>query len=115
MQKAFRSKKINNVADTVNGFTTGDNNTFLRLWYEVSNEQINLTAGSHEDAQNSEKKWFPYNKGGSYRKWYGNNDYLINWLNNGAEIKAYGHLVPRSLKYMFLSVITIGKRRTFHG
>ena len=112
MKNAFSSKRIIDVADTVNGFTTGNNDKFLRLWTEVSYETINTCATSHENAQKSKKKWFPYNKGGSYRKWYGNNDYLINWFNNGAEIKAYGHLVPRSMKYMFMESITWSKVST---
>ena len=54
-------------------------------------------------------KWFPYNKGGDFRKWYGNNEYLINYGNDGEEIKAYGHLVPRSLKYQFRESVTWNK------
>lgn len=55
------------------------------------------------------KKWFPYNKGGEYRRWYGNQNYLINWLGDGKEIKKYGHLVPRSLNYMFFESISWSK------
>ena len=55
------------------------------------------------------EKWFPYNKGGAFRKWYGNNDFVINWYNNGFDIKAYGHLVPRSLKYQCKKSISWSK------
>lgn len=55
------------------------------------------------------KKWFPYNKGGEYHKWYGNQDYVINWMLDGKEIKKYGHLVPRSLTYMFFESISWSK------
>lgn len=70
------------------GMRTGDNNRFLRLWYEVSSEKLGLS----EDARTS-KKWYPYNKGGEYRKWYGNLEYVVNWENDGEEIKANTRLV----------------------
>ena len=54
-------------------------------------------------------KWFPYNKGGDYRKWYGNNDYVLNWGNEGEDVKAYGHLVPRSMKFQFKESVTWNK------
>jgi len=60
------------------GIDTGDNNKFLRLWYEVDRKKCFVP-----------NKWIPYNKGGSYRKWYGNNDYVVNWQNDGAEVKAF--------------------------
>ena len=66
-----------------NGMKTGDNERFLRLWWEVKNSSVNYGAKSADDAYNSGKKYFPYNKGGEYRKWYGNNDYLIDWQNRG--------------------------------
>ncbi len=97
----FQNKKIGDYGDANNGFTTGDNNLFLRYWYEVDSSNIQFGASSIEDAKNSRCRWFPYNKGGAFRKWYGNNDYVINWHNDGAEIKAYGHLVPRSMGYQF--------------
>lgn len=107
--KTFDNKKIGDFGDANNGFTTGDNNLFLRLWHEVLINNINFSALTHEDAEASRKKWFPYNKGGAFRKWYGNNDYVLNWGNNGAEIKAYGHLVPRSMKYQFWRSISWSK------
>lgn len=105
----FDGKKIGDFGNANNGFTTGDNNLFLRLWYEVLVNKVNFTASSHDEAEASHKKWFPYNKGGSFRKWYGNNDFVINWENNGAEIKSYGHLVPRSMKYQFRRSISWSK------
>ncbi len=68
------------------GFKTGDNEKFLRLWWECSNSDINLVAATKEDAVLSSKKWFPYNKGGAFRKWYGNNEYLLNYENGGEEV-----------------------------
>lgn len=68
------------------GLQTGDNGRFLRLWYEVSACRSNLTATSREDAEASGARWFPYNKGGSFRKWWGNQNHLINWENDGKEV-----------------------------
>lgn len=102
-------KQLSTIATTNNGFTTGDNNKFLRLWYEVPANSIKLDCSSFDETKNSDKKWFPYNKGGDFRKWYGNNDYLINWYRDGKDIKDYGHLVPRSMKYQFHESITWNK------
>ena len=71
------------------GLATGDNNKFLRLWSEVSIENVKLNSNSREESLNSDFKWFPYNKGGEFRKWFGNNDYIINWENNGYELKKF--------------------------
>ena len=69
-----------------NGMKTGDNGTFLRLWWEVQNAKVKTDAHSAEEAIQSKRKWFPYNKGGEARKWYGNNDYVVNWENGGEHI-----------------------------
>ena len=71
------------------GMATSDNNRFLRLWFEVSQENSFYEAYDLDSAKNSKRKWFAYNKGGSYRKWYGNADYVVNWENDGAEMKAF--------------------------
>ena len=71
------------------GMATTNNNLFLRLWHEVNSADMYLHAKNKEEALNSKCKWFPYNKGGDYRKWYGNNDYLVNWKDDGADIKRY--------------------------
>ncbi len=104
----FNANKLEAFASTNNGFTTGDNNRFLRLWFEVSVDKICFNNPSFESL-NKYSKWFPYNKGGDYRKWYGNNDYVLNWGDNGSEIKGYGHLVPRSMKYQFKESVTWNK------
>lgn len=106
---AFGNKKMDSFASTNNGFTTGDNNLFLRLWPEVAFKKIDFTNPSIAALRSNNAKWFPYNKGGDFRRWYGNNDYLINYGNDGAEIKAYGHLVPRSLKYQFKESVSWNK------
>ena len=66
---------------------TANNDLFLRLWYEVNETKIGWGKKNITEALDSRMKWFPYNKGGDYRKWYGNNDYLVNWSNDGYEIK----------------------------
>lgn len=68
------------------GMRTGNNTRFLRQWYEVSSVNTNLINASIESTQQN-ITWVPYNKGGSFRRWYGNYDYVVNWLNNGNEIK----------------------------
>lgn len=72
---------------TTTGLNTGDNDRFVRLWHEVSFDRVGLGCESLEDARKSGKTWFPYNKGGGHRKWYGNQAYLLNWSNDGRELK----------------------------
>lgn len=105
----FNNTKIGDLGSANNGFTTGNNNLFLRLWYEVAFDNISFNSDSKEEALESQKKWFPYNKGGAFRKWYGNNDYLLNWYLDGKDIKGYGHLVPRSMNYQFRECISWSK------
>ena len=78
---------LGKVAQVKQGLATSDNNRFLREWYEVDIHKTLLNSSSVEESKNSNVKWFPYNKGGEFRKWYGNNDYIVNWENNGHEIK----------------------------
>lgn len=77
------------VARPRQGLATADNERFLRLWFEVSSSRSYLTATSREDADASGARWFPHNKGGSFRKWWGNQDYLVNWEDDGREIQEY--------------------------
>lgn len=69
------------------GLTTGDNNRFLRFWFEVTLSSISFQTNSMEETEKSNFTWYPMTKGGEYRKWYGNNEYVVNWKNNGEEIK----------------------------
>ena len=69
------------------GMSTTDNNRFLRRWFEVAQGDTKLDAKSHLAATQSRKKWFPYKKGGNFRKWHGNDEYVLNWMNDGEEIK----------------------------
>lgn len=79
-------KSLGNIALARNGMKTGENGRFVRLWWEVEVEKFNSTANDWKIASSSGAKWFPYNKGGEFRKWYGNNDCIVNWQNEGDEI-----------------------------
>ena len=68
---------------------TSDNNRFLRMWFEIENNTLGLSCGSSEEALAIHKKWYPYNKGGEFRKWYGNIEYVINYEDDGFEVKEY--------------------------
>lgn len=83
----FSVQKISQIATTREGMTTADNERFLREWYEVSLGKIGVGIKSVEESISSGYKWYPYNKGGSNRKWYGNNDLVVNWYNDGMEIR----------------------------
>lgn len=79
----MEGKPLGEIAKPRKGIDTGFNERFLRHWHEIS---MHCTSWSLLDSKQT--KWFPYNKGGDYRKWYGNRDYVVNWLNDGCEIKA---------------------------
>lgn len=81
----FKNKNLNDEAVFRTGMKTGDNDRFLRLWFEISNILLKTDSKNNLDAMQSQKKWFPYNKGGQFRKWYGNLDYVMNFYNNGYE------------------------------
>ena len=93
--------RVDTFAFPKQGLATADNNRFLRLWFEVSIDNIGLGYKNAEDAEESCKKWFPYNKGGGFKKWYGNNEYVINWENNGSELRNFKGSVIRSPQYYF--------------
>jgi type II restriction/modification system DNA methylase subunit YeeA len=82
-----KSPSLGEVADARQGLATADNNRFLRLWQEVNIQRISFGIENREQAQLSGKKWFPYNKGGDFKKWYGNQDYIVNWEQDGLEIR----------------------------
>ena len=96
MLKAFDEyNSLGMVSEPRQGLITGDNDRFLREWYEVENTKLN-------------KKWFVYNKGGEFRKWYGNNDLVVNWENEGHEIITLVNPVtgrqksrPQNVRYYF--------------
>lgn len=83
------SEKLGDVGDAKQGLATADNDRFLRLWNEVDYKRIGYGMSNSTEALESKKKWFPYNKGGEKRKWYGNQEFLVNWENDGYEIRNF--------------------------
>ena len=112
---AFKGSTLRDLATPKVGLQTGENNKFIRLWHEVSYQKIYFLAHSIDDAKKSGFKWFPYNKGGDYRKWYGNNDYIVNWENDGFDIKHFkndkGKLRsrPQNTEYYFRHCVSWSK------
>lgn len=84
--ESFSGQLISDVASPRQGMATGENNRFLRMWSEVSIDKCGFNMQTRDEALKSQKKWFPYNKGGDFRKWYGNNEYFVNWEKDGEEI-----------------------------
>jgi len=107
-----KNKKLGEVGEAKQGLATADNNRFLRLWNEVSFSKIGYNISNSQEALESKKKWFPFNKGGEFRKWYGNQEYLVNWENDGYEIKNFydekGKLRsrPQNTEYYFKESVT---------
>ena len=80
---------IEDVLETRNGMSTTNNNLFLKMWFEPCIEKCGFGSFTATSAKESSKKWFRYNKGGEFRRWYGNNDYVVNWENDGEKLKKY--------------------------
>ena len=78
-----KGELLGNLTVPRNGMKTGDNNRFIKFWWEIDYTLFNYHAKNVLEAMNSSKIYFPYNKGGKARKWYGNNDYVVNWANGG--------------------------------
>ena len=109
-----KNQKLGDIGEAKQGLATADNNRFLRLWNEVNYTKIGYNMPNSQEALESKKKWFPYNKGGEFRKWYGNQEYLVNWENDGYEIKNFydekGKLRsrPQNTEYYFKESISWG-------
>ena len=100
----FKSDKpLSAYTEPRQGFATGDNNRFLRNWWEPSIAKSNL-----DGTLDKSKKWYPCNKGGGFRKWFGNNELVVNWANDGIEIKSFGGSVIRNPQYYFRKGMTWG-------
>lgn len=111
----FNSKTIKQFGTLAQGLITGDINRFTRLWHEINNNSFVGSATSSLDVIAHGGKWIPYNKGGAYRKWCGNDEYVVNWENDGFEIKHFvdekGKLRsrPQGADHYFKEVITWSK------
>lgn len=107
-----QEQPLSKFASPKQGMATGDNSRFVRLWYEVKHKNIGFEYRNSISAKNSGFKWFPYNKSGDFRKWYGNNEFIVNWYNDGYEIKHYtndtGKLLsrPQNTQYYFQKGLT---------
>ena len=108
-------KRMDSIVEPKVGLQTGENNQFIRLWWEIDKTKMENHATSITDSINSEKKWFPYNKGGAFRRWYGNYDYVVNWENDGQEIRNFvddkgkQRSRPQNTDYYFREAITWSK------
>lgn len=106
------AKPLSMIAPPKQGLATADNNTYLRLWFEPVISKIGFGMHSCEEAEKSGLKWFPYNKGGAFRRWYGNRDYVVNWEEDGREIKNFKdengkvRSRPQNLAFYFRPSIT---------
>ncbi len=114
--KCFDGAVLSDFADTKTGMQTCDNNRFLRLWFEVDIQKECLHNANEKTTVETDVKWIPYNKGGDFRKWYGNQDYVLNWQHDGEEAKAYAvslyKCVTRTIKnipYFYRETISWSK------
>ena len=111
----FKGKTISQIGTLAQGLITGDVNRFTRFWYEVNIQSFIGSATKASDVIELKRKWVPYNKGGAYRKWRGNDEYIVNWANDGFEIKHFvddkGKLRsrPQGVDHYFKEVITLSK------
>lgn len=97
---SFTEKKLSDIGITRRGLQTGDKDKFIRYWHECSYQTIDTSLPSKSEAKTSLKKWFPFNNGGDYRKWFGNLDLVVNWENNGKTIKSYSKsIIPSESLY----------------
>lgn len=109
IQEIFTSNlALSAVASPCVGLQTADNARFLRLWFEPSYSRIGIGCENAALAARSQKKWFPYNKGGSFRRWYGNQEFVVNWEEDGKEIKEYKGAVIRNPTFYFKSSASWG-------
>lgn len=96
--KSFESPKIGDFVLARNGMKTGDNGNFVRLWWEPNIKKEVFDAKNAKNAVESKGRWFPYNKGGEYRKWYGNNDCVVNWENAGERVIGRAKIEKRNVQ-----------------
>lgn len=101
-----RNLALSAVCKPTQGLATADNARFLRYWHEVNLEKIGFGMKSAEEAKESGLKWFPYNKGGNQRRWYGNQTHVVNWENDGEEIKSFKGAVIRNPDCYFKSSLS---------
>lgn len=91
----LRAKPLSEYAKVRKGLITSDNARFLRFWHEINNDKMGVNNTNLQEAQDSKKKWFPIVKGGNFRKWYGNYDYVVNYEDDGLELKAWVEILTK--------------------
>lgn len=107
MRGAFANNSpISAIASVKQGMSSADNARFTREWWEVAHNHIGLGFESREAAKASKRKWFPYNKGGAFRKWYGNLETLIDWQDDGSRIREYPGAAIRNPEFFFREGVT---------
>lgn len=107
-----RNLPLSAVCKPTQGLATADNGRFLRSWFEVNIDRIGFGHENAASAAHSQKKWFPYNKGGTGRKWYGNQEHVVNWENDGYDIRNYKGAVIRNPNTYFKRSISWSKVST---
>ena len=105
----FNNPKIGDLSYPKQGLSSADNNRFLRLWFEIAFTNFDDSCVSNQESAKSGVKWFPFNKGGEYRKWHGNFDYVINWENDGFELRNFPNAAIRNPEYYFFPHVTWSK------
>lgn len=103
---AFSSGKLEDVGKTRRGLQTGAKDRFIRYWHECSLKSLEIRYLPRNEATNSNAKWFMFNNGGDYKKWYGNLDLVVNWEKNGKEIKAFGGSIIPSEELYFHGAVS---------
>ena len=101
-----KGKMLGEIVSPRKGNSTSNNNRFLRLWFEVDSNKMNLHCKKLVREETISKRWYPYNKGGGYRKWYGNNSYLIDWYNDAFEIRSIPTAVIANYQYFMKPGLT---------
>lgn len=86
-----KNQKLSEVTNPRKGLVTGNNEFFTKIWTEINFNKVGINIFTREEGIKSNKKWFPYNKGGEFRKWYGNHEYLVNWENDGYKMRNTTH------------------------
>jgi hypothetical protein len=109
-----KSKPLEAEAYSFQGIITGDNNYFLRLWHEVDNKSMKTNTHNNESGM-YDNIWVPYNKGGGFRRWYGNNEYLLRWVNQGktltrARTENVGYYFREGVTWSFITSGTFSAR-----
>ena len=102
-----KNQKLGEIGEAKSGLQTGNNEKFLRQWFEISNKKIGYNIKNSEECKIKNYKWLPQVKGGGFRKWYGNLDYVVNYENEGQEIKNYeGTGMIKNSQFYFLEGLT---------